>query len=390
LRHGRDGRIYDAAMVNPKQTKLDGAALLQGWLRQSKDQGVIVLDRHGLILEWLAGAQEILGFSAQEAVGHHIAMIFTDEDRTRGYPDHELTVAARDRFSEDSRWHVRRDGTRIWVTGSVSAVREHEGGEVQGFVKVIRDMTDERTRAERLEHEAAVLAEARQENRQFLRTLGHDIRNPLSVLVNAAMVLERVMTDERGLKALRLLEVQLEVLKRLADDLRNVARPEAKVQLDLSRIDLCQLLHEVADAMGAVAAEKSVRIEAILPPAPLWVDADAARIRHVAVNLIGNAIKFNKQGGNVWIAASQEGGEAVCRITDDGLGIFPPVLPRLFELFSQANEGEGKGEGGMGVGLVLVRELVEPHGGTVQAKSAGLGKGAEFSFRLPLAADPQP
>jgi signal transduction histidine kinase len=142
--------------------------------------------------------------------------------------------------------------------------------------------------------------------------------------------------------------------------------------------------------MGAVAAEKSVRIHAILPPSPLWVNADAARIRHVAVNLIANAIKFNREGGNVWVAASEEGGEAVCRVADDGLGIFPPVLPRLFELFSQANEGEEKAEGGMGVGLVLVRELVELHGGTVQAKSAGLGKGAEFSFRLPIAAEPQP
>jgi two-component system CheB/CheR fusion protein len=169
-----------------------------------------------------------------------------------------------------------------------------------------------------------------------------------------------------------------------------VARPETKVQLDVARMDLCRLLHEVADAMGAVAAEKSVRIHAILPPSPLWVEADAARIRHVAVNLIANAIKFNRERGNVWVAASEEGGEAVCRVADDGLGIFPPVLPRLFELFSQANEGEEKGEGGMGVGLVLVRELVELHGGTVQAKSAGLGKGAEFSFRLPISAEPQP
>jgi two-component system CheB/CheR fusion protein len=376
-------------MVNTKQAKLDGAALLQGWLRQSKDQGVIVLDRHGVILEWLAGAQEIFGFSPQEAVGHHIAMIFTHEDRTKGYPDHELAIAARDRFSEDSRWHLRRDGARIWVTGSVSAVREQDGGEVQGFVKVIRDMTDERTRTERIEREAAVLADARQENRHLLRTLGHDIRNPLSVLVNAAMVLERVTSDERGLRALRLLGVQLDVLKKLADDLRDVARPETKVQLELARMDLGRLLHDVADAMGAVAAEKSVRIHAILPPEPLWVNGDAARIRQVAVNLMANAIKFNREGGNVWVTASEEGGEALCRVADDGLGIFPPVLPRLFELFSHPAEGEGKPEGGTGVGLVLVRELVELHGGTVQAKSAGLGKGAEFSFRLPLAPEPQ-
>src|SRR6478735_9361517 len=130
-------------MASFEGTRPDAAALLQGWLRQGKDQGVIVLDQHGIILDWLAGAQEILGFTAQEAVGHHIAMIFTHEDRAKGYPDHELAVSAKDRASEDARWHLRRDGTRIWVSGSVSSVRD-AGGAVQGFVKVLRDLTDER------------------------------------------------------------------------------------------------------------------------------------------------------------------------------------------------------------------------------------------------------
>src|SRR3954469_23237678 len=116
-------------MATLEAGKQDAAGLLQGWLRHAKDQGVIVLDQHGIILDWQAGAQEILGYTVQETVGHHIAMIFTHEDRAKGYPDHELAVAAKDRFSEDARWHLRRDGTRIWVSGSVSAVRPDGGGE---------------------------------------------------------------------------------------------------------------------------------------------------------------------------------------------------------------------------------------------------------------------
>jgi two-component system CheB/CheR fusion protein len=375
-------------MVARKEPPPDGTALLlQGWLRQAKDQGVVLLNRHGVILDWLAGAQEILGYSAQEAVGHHIAMIFTHEDRAKGYPDHELTVAARDRFSEDSRWHLRRDGTRIWVTGSVTAVRQHEGGDIQGFVKVLRDTTDERTRTERFAQEVKAMSDARQEGQRFLSHLGHEIRNSVSVLANAASVLERLMTDERGPRILHLLAGQVNVLSRVADDLRDVPGAEpGKMHLDLARIDLREVLQEVGDAMQAVAEDKSVAIEVMLPPSPLWVQADAARMRQVVVNLVGNAIKYNNRAGNVWVAASVEGDEVVCRVTDNGLGIFPPVLPRLFELFSQAGESGDRRQGETGVGLLLVRQLVELHGGSVQAKSAGLGKGAEFSFRLPVAA----
>lgn len=366
--------------------KLDKGGLLQHWMRASKDQGVIVLDRHGVIVDWLAAAEEILGYTVQEAVGHHIALIFTDEDRSKGFPDHELSVAAHDRYSEDSRWHVRRDGTRIWVTGSVSAVRAPADREIQGFVKVIRDVTHERTRTERLEHEITTLAAAREADRKFLRRLGHELRNPMSVIAATTGVLERVTQDERGRKALVLLGQQLGVLRTMADDLSDVARPQpGAIQLELARIDLRDVLHEVAGLMEPLAAEKSVRIEVVMPPSPLWVRADAARIRQVAVNLVGNAIRYNRQGGHVWMVGNVEAHEALCRVMDDGLGIFPPVLPRLFELFSQEADAEERRQRGTGMGLVLVRQLVELHGGTVQAKSAGLGKGAEFSFRLPSA-----
>lgn len=315
-------------MAHSHQEKLDGRSLLRLWLHGSRDQGVIVLDRHGVIVEWLAGAEEVLGFSAQEAVGHHIAMIFTHEDKTKGYPDHELRVAASDRYSEDSRWHLRRDGIRVWISGTVSAVRRPGSEEVQGFVKLIRDATDDRTHVERLEAEIAAL-QAALEERPTLRQ-----------------------------------------------------EPEP-VQLDLARVDLRAILDAAAEEMRGPAAKKAVEIQPLLPPAALWVMADAARLRQVVRNLVSNGIRFNNHGGKVWLSATEEGDDVVCRVLDDGLGIFPPVLPRIFELFSQQPGADPKRAAE--AGLVLVRQLVELHGGTVQAKSAGLGKGAEFSFRLPRA-----
>jgi len=352
------------------------------WLQQSRDHAVIVLDPSGIITEWLAGAETTFGFLPQEAVGRHIALIFTDEDRGKGYPDYDLKVAAEDNFSEDSRWHVRKDGTRIWVTGSLAAVRDASG--IVGFVKVLRDMTDQRAHTERFEREVSQLGQAREQTRAFLRTLGHEIRNPLTVLSNGSVILERLVQDPRAIRTLQQMATQVGVLKRLADDLMDVNRLElGKIKLDLERIDLHEPLEQSVADMQVLAAEKGLQLEAVLPPSTLMVDADVARLQQVVVNLLNNAIKYTPAGGTVWVRASQEGDEIVCRIQDTGIGIPPTVLPRIFELFTQADEGESMREGGIGMGLALVRQLIELHGGSVQAKSPGAGKGSEFSFRLP-------
>ena len=128
--------------------------LIPLWLSQARDHAVVVLDASGVITEWAGAAELVLGFSAEEAVGRHISLIFTPEDRRDGYPDHELRTAAEDRYSEDSRWHLRKDGTRIWVSGTVSAVRDAQGG-VLGFVKLMRDLTDQREHLEHFQHQVA-------------------------------------------------------------------------------------------------------------------------------------------------------------------------------------------------------------------------------------------
>jgi PAS domain S-box-containing protein len=360
------------------------AALISSWLDQGSDHAAVFLDPAGVIVGWLAGAELILGFTPEEALGKHIAMIFTPEDRDKGFPDYELMVAARDNYSEDSRWHQRRDGTRIWVSGTVSSVKSRDG-QVQGFVKLMRDQTDQRAHLERFEAEVAQLASARQRTHQFLKTLGHELRNPLGVLNNAHMILARLVTDERGRKTLDQLAGQVRVLNRLADDLMDVSRLElGKLELDRKRVDLGLLLQEAARNFDDAARHKSITIETLLPPSPLWVEVDPARMQQVVLNLLSNAVKYTPVGGHVWIKATQEADEIVTRVQDDGIGIYPPVLPTIFDLFTQASEARQLSAGGIGVGLALVRQLVELHGGTVQARSSGLGKGAEFVFRLPV------
>lgn len=361
----------------------DPDALLDLWSRQARDHAIILMDARGFVTGWRGAAEEVLGHAPPEAVGRHFGFIFTPEDRDKGYPAYELDAAAKDKYSEDSRWHLRKDGTRIWVSGTTCPVRGPHG-EVQGFVKILRDLTDQREQIDRTENRVHELSDARVKVHTFLRTLGHEIRNPLAVLTNLHLIIARLSTDERMQKALRQFENQVGVLRKIADDLMDVSRLElGKVQLDLQAHDLRQLLQSGVDSMQAAAAAKGIGIECTFPPSGLMVQVDAARIQQVVLNLLGNAVKYTHTGGTIWVRAGEEGQEVVCRVQDTGIGIFPPVLPQIFELFSQAPEVRDISGGGIGVGLALVRQIVELHGGTVQAKSPGIGKGSEFSFRLP-------
>ena len=361
----------------------DPDALLDLWSRQAKDHAIILMDARGVVTGWRGAAEEVLGHAPSEAVGRHFGFIFTPEDRAKGYPEFELDAAAKDKYSEDSRWHLRKDGTRIWVSGTTCPVRRPDG-DLRGFVKILRDLTDQREHIDRTENRMHELAEARVKVHTFLRTLGHEIRNPLAVLTNLHLIIARLSTDERMRKALTQFENQVGVLKKIADDLMDVSRLElGKVQLDLQAHDLRKLLQSGVDSMQAAAAAKGIGMECTFPPSELMVQVDAARIQQVVLNLLGNAVKYTHTGGTIWVRAGEEGQEVVCRVQDTGIGIFPPVLPQIFELFSQAPEVRDISGGGIGVGLALVRQIVELHGGTVQAKSPGIGKGSEFSFRLP-------
>jgi two-component system CheB/CheR fusion protein len=240
------------------------------------DHATVLLDPAGVIVGWLAGSEMILGFEAADAIGRHIALIFTEEDRAKGFPDHELKVAARDNFSEDSRWHLRKDGTRIWVSGTVTSIKS-PSGEVQGFVKLMRDQTDGRARLERFENQVAELAEGREKTHRFLRTLGHELRNPLGVLNNTHMILGRLVTDDRARRTVDQLGAQIAVLRRLADDLMDVSRLElGKVDLERRRLDLRELLQGAARNFQAAADHKSIAMEVLLPAVPEQVAGDAA------------------------------------------------------------------------------------------------------------------
>ncbi len=365
----------------------DGTLDLTGrWLLANRDHAFICMDPRGTITAWLGAAEEILGYSAAEAIGHNLAAIFTPEDQARGIDQYELAVASMDSRSEDDRWHVRKDGTRIWATGTVCAVRD-DGGKLVGFVKILRDRTDLRAQLESLESAVAAQRESRERTHQFLKTLGHELRNPLAPLSTATHLIRRLAPDARVDGALQIITRQVAALTRLADDLMDVTRLETgKVEPQLQRMDLCRFLLEAVASLQETAADRRLALVTLFPASALEVDMDESLMQRLVLNLLGNAIKYTPEGGTIWVKVVQEGTDIVFRVEDTGIGIASDVLPRIFELFTQERAASDMVPGGLGVGLAMVREIAELHGGSVQARSAGEGHGSEFTVRLPAIA----
>lgn len=361
------------------------AELIDRFVLENRKYAFICMDAQGTIAGWLGAAEEIFGFTAGEMIGRPIAELFVAEDRERGFVEHELEIARKVGHSEDDRWHLRKDGTRIWLVGACHAVRD-DAGDVTGFVKVTRDRTDLRSWTEKLENQAGELNAARERTLSFLRTLGHEMRNPLAPLSNAARIIERLHDDEKTRKALQIIDMQLRTLQRLAQELMHAAQLDAgKVKLQLEASDLRSSIKVAVAALRQAAEDKGLHLEAILPSGPLMARLDEERFQQVLLNLITNSIKYTPPGGAVWIKPTQEGNEIALRIEDTGIGIDPEVLPRIFDLFSRQPEAEGMDPGGLGIGLAVVREVVHLHHGSVQARSGGAGKGSEFTVRLPAA-----
>ena len=358
--------------------------LLQRLVEQSRDHALILLDPEGCILDWLAGSERMFGYTAAEMVGEPVERLFTPEDLALGAAQHEREVARAVGKGEDDRWLARKDGTRIWATGVLSALRE--GERIIGFGKVLRDRTDLKTQIDALENRAARFAASNERKNLFLSKLVHELRNPLSSMLGAVRLarMEASAGPKTG-QAIDVMERQIHFLTRLVDDLMDAAGIEAgKLALRKQVVSLNDVITAATESLRPLAEARQQGLEAIELPVPVYVDADPDRLRQILVNLISNAIKYTPERGRIWIKQTTEGDEAVIRVEDTGIGMTEETLPKVFELFTQDEAARGMAEGGLGVGLAIVRELVGLHGGVVQVRSEGRNKGSEFAVRLPL------
>jgi PAS domain S-box-containing protein len=392
---GRVNRIDAPDDIDDKRGTLSPASVgfpiddagVKEWLwafaLQSLDYGIFLLSTDRVV-QWVnPGAAWILGCTVQDIVGQPLDPFFTPEDAALGIPQHERNVAVSQGSSDDDRWMQRADGSRFWAAGRTVALRNADG-KPMGLLKILRDLTDIKMRITTLTNRVEALGLVDAARIDAIATLSHELRNPLASISMAAAVLGKLVDGPSAQSSLEVLQRNVGFATRMVEDLEQSSRAAVgKLRLEWEPLQLdTELRAAIATAKHQTAAQDR-DVELLLPGGqPISIEADRLRLQQVFVNLIVNAIKFTSGGGQVWVTATVEARHAVIRIEDNGAGISPEMLESIFGMFTQV----GRPTVGLGIGLALVKNIVELHGGTVQARSDGLGKGSTFTVRLPLAA----
>jgi PAS domain S-box-containing protein len=357
---------------------------------ESSDDAILGVALDGTITTWNAGAQRLYGYRADEVLGRPVSVLMPagqadelpamlDKLRRGERIDHYETV------------RLRKDGSPVPVSLSVSPIRDAHGT-VVGAAKIARDITDRKRLEGELEARAAQLAGANRQKDQFLAMLAHELRNPLAPLLTGLQVLREPRATAEARQVTRaMLERQVRHLAKLVDDLLDVSRlARGKVQLRPERLDLGRLVRTAAEDRRATLEQAGLTLLVEVPETPVWVLGDPTRLAQILNNLLDNAVKFRDGGTHVTLrlAADRVQCQAILSVRDQGIGIAPDVLPRIFDVFTQADRSLARSRGGLGLGLALVKGLAQLHGGAVAAASEGPGQGAEFTVRLPLEGEP--
>jgi two-component system CheB/CheR fusion protein len=361
-------------------------SLLDLMYAQTKDQALILMDPDGVVVAWMMGAPSIFGRTAEAMVGHTLHCLFTADDQAAKVPENELTNACASRSAEDDRWMVRGDGGVFWASGFVECLRSADGA-VCGFAKILRDRTDVRAQIETLRNRAELLADEDRRKVLLFGTLAHELRTPFAAIGNAVELVERAYPNDQKLEyALQILRRQTRYVNSLVDDLQEVVRSRTgKTVLHYEALRLEALLADVVATIRPALDAKAQDISLLMPPISIELQGDPVRLRQAFLNLVQNASKFSDREKKVFVTCTVEAEEAVVRVEDSGRGISATMLPRVFDALTQAElAGDTHAPAGLGLGLSLVKEYVELHGGSVQVRSEGLGRGSEFTVRLPL------
>jgi signal transduction histidine kinase len=319
------------------------------------------------------------------------AVLMTDLDRIKGY-----VSGAVDYVSVPIVPEVLRAKVNVFVDlyRKTHALERLNQELERRVAERTRDLEESNSR---LHQASELLREADRRKDEFLATLAHELRNPLAPIRNSVAIMRKIDPFDANLKWCRdVVDRQVNHLTRLVDDLLDVSRiTRDKIELRRERVDLSEIVSAAIEATRSVVEENGLELQATRPEAPMSIIADRVRLTQCLINLLNNAAKFTPRGGHVRLdvecggAAQARDGcanadEIVVRVQDDGIGMEPDKLARVFEIFFQVDSSLERPEGGLGIGLTLVRRLVELHGGTVEAHSAGPGKGSEFILRLPI------
>ena len=285
---------------------------------------------------------------------------------------------------------IRADGSLGWTFSRAIPMLDDDGAIVEWF-GAATDVTERHETQAALERQQQQLEEADRQKNEFLAMLAHELRNPLAPIRNAGELLSRTLvSDPQARSALATVERQVKHLTRLVDDLLDISRiTQGRIELRRSPIRLDRVLAHAMEAVDPLVRQKHHRVALVSSRNPLMVNGDPERLVQCLGNILTNAAKYTPANGEIRIESRGEQGEAIITVSDNGVGIPPDLLPKVFDLFVQGERTLDRAQGGLGVGLAIVRRLIEMHGGSITASSAGLNRGAVFEIRLPLAHEEQ-
>ena len=350
-----------------------------------RDYAIFVLDPGGHIRSWNAGARHIKGYTEEEVLGRHFELFYTQADRDRDHPGHELEVAVREGRFEEEGWRLRKDGSRFWANVVITALRD-EDGHLVGFAKVTRDLTERRIADMQLRETAAELARSNAELEHFASIAAHDLTDPLHTIVGLADLLARHHGDalgDDGRAILTEIAAGGERMRGLVSALLTYAR-SSQQRIEPQPIAVAEALGRVVRALRTRIEETGAVVDYDASALPDVV-ADPEALELILQNLLVNAMKFTRDGQTPRIevtAAPDDGAWRIC-VADEGTGVPADERERIFGSFERASPHTLVA--GSGLGLALCQRLVVRHGGTIGVEPAP-GGGSRFCFTLPEAA----
>jgi PAS domain S-box-containing protein len=280
-----------------------------------------------------------------------------------------------------------KDDHYRWFLSRSVPIRDADGN-VRRWFGTHTDVTEQRAMADHLVESVGKLGTANRLMSDFVASMAHELRGPLAPIVNALHLMEMGVGEEVRHSTRKMLGRQVDHMVHLVDDLLDVSRiSRGKIELRLQRVDLASTVQIACEEAQPSCEARKIEVSVTLPSEPVFCDGDPTRLAQILSNLLGNACKFTNEGGRIDLFVAREDGHAVIRVRDTGIGIEAVSLPRIFDSFMQIDRSFHRAQGGLGIGLTLVKNLVELHHGTVEARSEGLGRGSEFEVRLPLATE---
>jgi len=373
--YGRD--ITDRKMV---EEALKEASHRLKYHVENSPLAVVEFDALFHITRWSQEAEKVFGWTAEETLNrgiHDLPWIHPDDMASVDEISRAMMAGVSVSNVHPNR-NLRKDGSVIWCEWYNSALLD-ERRQLVSILSLVLDVTDRVTAQQ-------ALAESDRRKDEFLAMLAHELRNPLAAIANATALIDMRTQDQPSLhRTVTILDRQVKHTARLVDDLLDVSRiTRGVLELRKTPLNLTETILSAAETIQPQMESRQHRLSVLVPENPVWIEGDATRLEQVVLNLLGNAAKFTDPGGAVQLAMGVEDGDAVIRISDNGQGIPEHMLPRVFELFEQADRSLSRSKGGLGIGLTLARTLTQMHGGSIRAFSEGPGLGSLFVVRLPL------